>query len=99
MRVETQRTISAWATGTFGKASRQVIVDRAQEEMRELTEAVREGQPVADIAEEAADVAIVLLHLAQDLGIDLNSAIDAKMAKNRKRKWVVDGNGRGRHVK
>jgi len=99
MTVETQRTISAWAVNTFGKASRQVIVDRAQDEMRELFEAVCDGQPVADIAEEAADVAIVLMHLAQSLGVDLNAAIDAKMAKNRKRKWTTDGQGRGRHVK
>lgn len=39
-----------------------------------------------------------LAALASWNGINLPAAIDAKMAVNRTRKWVRDGNGHGRHV-
>lgn len=41
-----------------------------------------------------------LLHfLALRQGIDLQSEIDAKMARNRIREWKLDGHGHGYHVK
>jgi NTP pyrophosphatase (non-canonical NTP hydrolase) len=36
----------------------------------------------AEIADELADVAVYLLELADNLGVDLSRAIDAKMKKN-----------------
>lgn len=39
-----------------------------------------------------------LRNLAVCLNVSLCSTIDAKMAINRARKWVLDGNGHGRHV-
>jgi len=40
-----------------------------------------------------------LSDLATRLAINLPAAIDAKMAINRARRWRVDGNGHGAHVK
>jgi len=42
MTVETQRTISAWAVNTFGKASRQVIVDRTPPPPEKLIDALQD---------------------------------------------------------
>lgn len=45
-----------------------------------------------DVAEELADVAIYLLGLSEILGIDLESAIEAKMKVNNDREYkIVDG--------
>ena len=40
-----------------------------------------------------------LAALARDIAIDLPAAIDAKMAVNRARKWILDGRGHGEHVR
>lgn len=45
-----------------------------------------------------ADALSSLIDLAARAGIDLPAAIDAKMAVNRTRRWVPDGNGHGQHV-
>ena len=52
-----------------------------------------------DIVEEAADVVIVLCHLAGSMDMDLGAAIEAKMEVNRARQWRLSGNGTGYHVK
>lgn len=49
-------------------------------------------------ATDLRDTASELIWLSTALAIDIPSAIDAKMAVNRARKWVRDGNGHGRHV-
>ncbi len=51
------------------------------------------------VAEEAADVVIVLYGLAHLDSFDLHAHIDAKMQKNRKRKWKPNGDGTGYHIK
>ena len=47
----------------------------------------------AEIAEEVADVAIYLLEFADHLGIDLLSAIDAKLEKNEAKYPVAKARG------
>jgi MazG-like family len=54
-------------------------------EVAEAFEAYRKD--LATIGEELADIAIYLLGLAEILHIDLESAIDAKMAKNAARTY------------
>jgi NTP pyrophosphatase (non-canonical NTP hydrolase) len=50
------------------------------------------------LADELADVAIVLAGTASAFGIDLQAAVDLKMAENRGRRWKADGRGTGKHV-
>lgn len=93
---ETFETIRQWAVSTFGPANMVRTVDRAGEEFDELlaeTDRYFAGYP-ANVLEEAADVVITLCNLP-----GLQAAIDAKMAKNRARKWNVMGDGTGYHVK
>lgn len=97
MGIETQKSIAAWADQTFGRAALITIANRARQESQELVEAVHEHRTADEILEEAADVGIVLRRLCHELGCDLDSAIDRKMAKNRLREWERIGNGDGRH--
>lgn len=51
------------------------------------------------IPSEAADVVIVLYGVAGINGFDLHKAVDAKMRVNRARKWNLNGDGTGYHIK
>ena len=62
-----------------------------QGEMAEAFDAWRKGRP--DVAEELADVAIYLLSLAQMLGLDLQDAVQAKLAVNAARTYEPLPNG------
>lgn len=96
---ETQSTITAWANATFGiPATNLSIVKRARRELDELQAKLEVDDKHPGAAEEVADVVIVLSRLVEYLGADLQSCIDAKMAKNRERRWTLDGNGHGQHV-
>lgn len=95
---ETQKTITKWAVDTFGKPpSIAHLFDRAEDEFYELKEAIASGNP-EKIAEETADVRILLSQIAEHLGYDYQAAVDAKMKVNRSRKWDTDGNGSGQHI-
>jgi MazG-like family len=98
--VETQATISAWAESTFGPSgSNARAIARANREMAELLEHVTADDRHPEAAEEIADIVIVLSRVMTRLGVDLQDEIDRKMAKNRARKWKLDGTGHGYHVK
>jgi len=90
---ETPDTIRHWAVDTFGLAKISRILERTGEELVELNDAFVANDADA-IIEEAADVVITLCNLP-----GLQAAIDAKMAKNRARKWQVMGDGTGYHIK
>jgi hypothetical protein len=60
---------------------------------------LREPEPPEKIAAEIADSEIVLRVLAWRRGINLDECVDAKMAINRARRWRVNGDGTGYHVK
>lgn len=51
------------------------------------------------VPEEVADVVIVLYGLAHLDSFDLHAQVDAKMRKNRLRKWKPNGDGTGYHIK
>lgn len=53
---------------------------------------------VEAVADEAADVLVVLYGFCSELGIDLGAALDRKMKINRGRKWGGVGGGLGQHV-
>lgn len=62
-----------------------------QREASEAFDAWRKGLP--DVGEELADVALFLTSLAQMLDVDLQGAIEAKMAKNHGRTYAPGANG------
>lgn len=87
---ETQQSICAWADETFdAAASVQRVLGRANEEMAELIRKATAGPALdaAGIAEEAADVAIILCRATRMLGgeelFDKDLAEDVKFAKTR----------------
>jgi hypothetical protein len=101
MNRESQHSISAWAHDTFGPAgSNASVAARANKEMSELLQKLAADDLHPEAAEEVADVVIVLYRLATRLGcVDLHAEIDRKMEINRARRWRLDGNGHGYHVK
>lgn len=60
-------------------------------EVAESFQAWRRAQP--DLGEELADVALYLFALAQMNGVDLDSEIEQKIAKNARRQYTQDSNG------
>lgn len=95
--IETQKSIAGWCNNTFGPASNLTIVHRLKKELDELIESVENNSESNEILMEAADINIILRRLCGNLGVDLDSAVDQKMAINRKREWEAFGNGDGRH--
>ena len=96
---ETQHTIAAWGEETFGPvASASVLVERARLEFDELADAVRENDDAA-VAQEIADILILLYRVATLHNAEVDQAVQAKMKVNRARTWVRNGDGTGRHVK
>lgn len=94
-RIETPVTIAEWAVARFGRAQPSILAARASREMQDLLERIVEGASVEALAEEAADVCIVLYSLCGQIGVPIDAAIDAKMRVNRLRSWSVDNYGRG----
>jgi NTP pyrophosphatase (non-canonical NTP hydrolase) len=73
---ETQKTISDWAMKTFGMpSSLPSIAARANIELAELISAMEKGD-TGGVAEEAADVVIILYRLADRAGITLHMPSD-----------------------
>ena len=98
MPKETPESISQWALETFGEACDKTdLVRRAKQEMDELIEAI-EADNKAEIANEAADILILLYRLIHESDLDIQTIIDEKMAVNRARKWQKAGDGTGKHV-
>jgi len=97
---ETQKSVSAWTTATFGEASSNArVAARANEEMAELLRALTSDDNHPKAVEEAADVVIILYRLADRMGKNLHAEIDRKMGINRKRQWSVTADGHGYHVR
>lgn len=95
---ETVESVTRWADESFGPATVRVQFERAKKEMAELEKFFQYSSRVWDekTAEEAADVVICLYRI---IGWLDPGAIEKKMAINRARKWVVDGEGCAQHVK
>jgi NTP pyrophosphatase (non-canonical NTP hydrolase) len=93
-----------WQRSVFGETNPPAAFARAAvefDELRDKVAAFKAGDMsvgYAQMSEEAADVCIVLAAFAASFGIDLAEAIEAKMARNRARRWVVTGEGCGQHV-
>ena len=101
---ETQRTISDWATNTFGyPKSIKIVVDRMIKEVNELEELSNINYTnelmLDDMVDECADIYIVLCQVMNTIGYDLHSCVDHKMEINRARKWKLNQDGTGQHIK
>ena len=99
--LETQQTICDWATKTFGNSySPEIHIRRMLEECKELEEKSEMGIfSHEELADEIADIFICGYRAMDALGFDTHSCIDHKMAINRHRKWKLNGDGTGQHVK
>lgn len=96
---ETQETVVAWVRATFGEPQPRRSIERALEEVVELEELLPKDYTVDEVGEEMADVVICLMAAAEANGVDLRDAINAKMRKNRARRWESRGDGTGYHIK
>ncbi len=89
-----QRSIDRWAAQTFPASTIAGVLAHLNDEVRELNHVFayevkgRSPESVVDrIAEEAADVAILLYQLGTRCGFDLERAVMEKMAVNKARTW------------
>lgn len=91
----------------FGELMELLVDDEASAALREaIQQCVFDvgwtDDPIAidagEVADEMADVMIVLFGAADDWGIDLMKAVDRKMQINRRRTWDITGPGLGQHV-
>jgi hypothetical protein len=74
-----QATICNWAESTFGPATDLArVLARANEELAEGLRAVTTGKPFEVVAEEVADVAIVLCRAASLVHIELRRVEDSR---------------------
>lgn len=99
----TQKSITDWATKTFGEPNCLTdIVDRAEDEFKEFRDAAYDAKQglihYSKVASEVADVVIVLSQYLERLGYHLQDEIDKKMDINNGRNWVNTGVGVGRHI-
>jgi len=100
---ETTETIGEWAEGTFGPVNPVDAAHRIMKEAVECAEAtsqlVLHGLDAEEkVRLELADIIITCRRLAYTLGLDVDDAVNIKMAVNRQRKWRLDGRGGGQHV-
>lgn len=97
--METQASIANWSRQTFGEAlTLATIAARANQEMAELIrKTTAPNTDHAAIAEECADVLIVLYRLVEACGFDMHEEVNRKMSINRQRTWHLDGDGCGQH--
>mgnify|MGYP001565879327 CR=1 FL=1 len=91
--------IREWQRETFGTVAPTRSYGRMLEELKEFRDKAEGMSNNPEVAEEAADVVITLAAFVATLGLDLATEVEKKMAINRARKWRVDGDGCGYHIK
>lgn len=98
---ETQRSINDWAIETFGHIKNpQTAIDRMLKEVRELEKLSRYNDAAyEEMVDECADILITLYRVMEVLGYNLHACVDHKMQINRARKWKLNGDGTGQHIK
>lgn len=84
-----QKDIAEWADQTFGQTTVEATLRRIDCELREFFD---------DPASEAKDLVIFLYRLMDISDRNLDAEVDSKMAINRKRQWVLAGDGTGQHT-
>ena len=102
--METQKTVSEWATKTFGyPKSPEVAIQRMLKECKELEEKLEmkicNNSQYEKYADEIADIFITGYQAMTTIGYNVQACIDHKMEINRHRKWKLAGDGTGQHIK
>lgn len=82
-----QFEVGSWGERTFPQATNTSIVAHLRREVEELAAEVERGVSTRDLAYEAADVYLLLLHLAHRGGFDLATFAARKHAINERRAW------------
>ncbi len=93
---ELQKSINEWSVSTFGIESALSRALRANIELAELLCALANGRG-EEAKKEIADVAILILDVAEVLNVDLEKAVNEKMKINRSRNQIQLPNGRWQH--
>lgn len=93
----TYTAIGEWAVGTFGFGKPTSCYLKLGEEFGELARPIQKKE-YDKAALEMADIIVVLSHMAMSMGIDLECAVNEKMAVNRARTWTMTKEGTGVHV-
>ena len=83
--METQETVSEWATKTFGyPKSPEVVIRRMLYECKELEEKLEMGTfSYEQYADEIADIVICGYQVMATIGFDMNACVDHKMGIKR----------------
>jgi hypothetical protein len=89
--------IADWMTECIGGPPTNLL--KAEQEFKELQEAVALGKSNQKIAFEAADVIIVLTGFIAHLGFDASAMVGSKMTINKARTWQQMPDGTYQHVK
>lgn len=88
-----QAEIDAWISPLNPGRTASGTIAKVLEEIGELIASERAHDPL-----EVADVLILALDLATILGVDVTTAVRAKLAINRTRVWARADNGALKHV-
>jgi len=89
-----------WAERTFPESTVHTILAHAKDELKEVEDEINkhpctDPMYTDDIAEEIADVFLLLCHLCFKLRISLLDAAYKKLEKNMNRKWETKINSKG----
>ncbi len=97
MMDDLQRRVAEWGEQTFPDAHDAGIWQHLREEVDELRAALMAGDQ-AEVAQEAADIVMMLFHLAHRGGFSLQRAVEAKFTACQQREWLPpDASGVVRH--
>lgn len=100
-----QRRATEWANRTFPQANGLSKCEHLRREVEELRDAMTRGDRTflavrREVANEAADCLLLLLHICDEFSIDLSTAAEAKFAVVRQRTWgAPDEHGVVEHVR
>lgn len=88
-----QKRLAKWARKVFPHSTQESRLEHLRRELKELEATPTNG-------EEMADVALILLHMAEEAGVDLGLEMRKKLEINEWRNWgAPDAKGVSHHVK
>lgn len=94
-----QREVVAWQKKTFPESTIESCIRHLADEFLELEQAVVDGEPQERIAEEVADMVLLLIAVCGKAEIELEHAVAWKFMNVRRRTYAFDpARGYSRHV-
>lgn len=97
-KVMVQKQAHEWEQETFDHTD-QNLLRKFKEEFEELCDELEHSGSAECVADEMADVFIIMSMFAERFGVDILAAACQKMEINKKRKWAKDENGSYQRVK